>query len=64
MGLFDEFKKKQDKPEQEERRGGPFVSFILLDEADFSARKLAADLKSDWGIAVDEASRSSGSSSP
>lgn len=55
MGLFDKFKKKQDKLEPEERRGGPFVSFILLNEADFSAHRLAADLKGDWGITVEEA---------
>lgn len=52
MGLFDIFQKKLDKPEPEERKGGPFVSFILLDEADFSVHQLAADLKADWGIEV------------
>lgn len=52
MGLFDKFKKKQNEPAQEEHEGGPFASFILLDEVQFSARQLAADLKADWGIVV------------
>lgn len=35
-------------------KGGPFISFILLNESTFSAEKLVKDLKNDWNIDVSD----------
>lgn len=36
----------------EENQGGPFVSFVLLDQAAFSVEQLVADLQHDWDIKI------------
>lgn len=45
--------------QMEENVGGPFVSFVLFDSAEFSMEQLVSDLMTDWGIVVDESDISS-----
>lgn len=55
MGLLDKLlKKKLKQTTKKENEGGPFLSFVLLDHAEFSPEQLAADLLADWGIVLAE----------
>ncbi|MEC1180070.1 DUF4261 domain-containing protein [Metasolibacillus meyeri] len=38
----------------EKHQGGAFVSFVLLDQVEFSFKQLAADLQKDWGITLED----------
>ena len=59
MGLFNWKKKKQEAQTTEaapEKKGkGTFVSFVLLEENSYDLKALAARLKEDWNIILDEA---------
>ena len=53
MGLLGNLFGKNKTPEEKPEKTGPFVGFVLLDDASFDADALLDYLREDWGIAVD-----------